>query len=111
MGSVSSLVNGNSVQEKHCQASDPQLKKGASHQHHPQHHLHPPPARRAGGRSLLSEGLLNCGLGQGSSSCASTRPPAKGLSHSRSGRSEDFFYIKVGVKRIYVTNRYAMLVV
>jgi len=93
MGSVSSLVNsGSSVQEKHCQASDHKLgKKGLNQHHHPQHH-HPQQhhqPRRAGGRSLLSEGLLNCGFGQGSS----TEP--KSLSHSRSGRSEDFFYIKV----------------
>ncbi|CAL8346905.1 unnamed protein product [Lota lota] len=103
MGSVSSLVSGNSVQDKHCQASEHKLKKGTNHQHHPQHHLHQP--RRTGGRSLLSEGLLNCGFSQGSSSCASTHTTSKGLSNSRSGRSEDFFYIKVSHKPRAVYHR------
>ncbi|KAJ3603436.1 hypothetical protein NHX12_028182 [Muraenolepis orangiensis] len=113
MGSVSSLVNGNSIQEKHCQASDHNLKKGTNHhrhQHHPSHHHpshHQPqhhPSRRTGGRSLLSEGLLNCGFSQGCSSSSSAQP-SKGLSHSRSGRSEDFFYIKVNNKPRAVYHR------
>lgn len=78
MGSVSSLVNGNSLNSKHCKASDYRLKKGANYH------------RKSGGCSL--DGLLKCGFTQGSSS---NTHPSKGLYHSRSGRSEDFFYIKV----------------
>ncbi|KAM9858113.1 leucine zipper putative tumor suppressor 1 [Aulostomus maculatus] len=81
MGSVSSIVTGNSLNSKHCRASDLPVKKGTTHH------------RRSGGCSL--DGLLKCGFAQGSSS--PTHPP-KGLSHSRSGRSEDFFYIKVSQK-------------
>ncbi|KAK9522600.1 hypothetical protein VZT92_019052 [Zoarces viviparus] len=81
MGSVSSLVNSNSLSSKHCKASEHRLKKGIS------------PHRKSGGCSL--DELLKCGFTQASSS--TTRPP-KGLSHSRSGRSEDFFYIKVSHK-------------
>ncbi|XP_059194023.1 leucine zipper putative tumor suppressor 1 [Centropristis striata] len=81
MGSVSSLVNGNSLNSKHVKASEHRLKKGTS------------PHRKSGGCSL--DGLLKCGFTQGSSS---TSHPSKGLSHSRSGRSEDFFYIKVSHK-------------
>lgn len=78
MGSVSSLINGSSLNSKHCKASDFRLKKG------------PTPHRKSGGCSL--DGLLKCSFTQ----CSSTNAhPAKGLSHSRSGRSEDFFYIKV----------------
>lgn len=78
MGSVSSLINGNSLNSKHCKASDYRLKKGTN------------PHRKSGGCSL--DGLLKCGFTQSSSS---NSHPAKGLSHSQSGRSEDFFYIKV----------------
>ncbi|KAF1389680.1 hypothetical protein PFLUV_G00075990 [Perca fluviatilis] len=81
MGSVSSLVNGDSLDSKHCQASEHRLKKRTN--------AH----RKSGGCSL--DELLTCGFAQGSSSAAQ---PSKGLSHSRSGRSEDFFYIKVSHK-------------
>ncbi|XP_037536428.1 leucine zipper putative tumor suppressor 1 isoform X2 [Nematolebias whitei] len=81
MGSVSSLINGNSLNSKHCKASEHRLKEGASHH------------RKSGGCSL--DGLLKCGFAQGSSS---STHHSKGLSHSRSGRSEDFFYIKVSNK-------------
>uniref|UniRef100_A0A3B4V4V9 Leucine zipper tumor suppressor 1 n=1 Tax=Seriola dumerili TaxID=41447 RepID=A0A3B4V4V9_SERDU len=80
MGSVSSLINGNSLNSKHCKASEHRLKKGTNHH------------RKSGGCSL--DGLLKCGFTQGSSS---TTYPSKGLTHSRSGRSEDFFYIKVSI--------------
>lgn len=78
MGSVSSIISGTSLNSKHCQASDDRIRKGTK------------PHRRSGGCSL--DGLLNCGFTQGTSS---NNHPSKGLSHSRSGRSEDFFYIKV----------------
>ncbi|XP_051278876.1 leucine zipper putative tumor suppressor 1 [Dicentrarchus labrax] len=81
MGSVSSLINGNSLNSKHCKASDYKLKKGTNHH------------RKSGGCSL--DGLLKCGFTQDSSSSSH---PTKGLSHTRSGRSEDFFYIKVSHK-------------
>ncbi|XP_047448399.1 leucine zipper putative tumor suppressor 1 [Mugil cephalus] len=81
MGSVSSLINGNSLNSKHCKASEYMLKDRTSHH------------RKSGGCSL--DGLLKCGFTQGSSS---STHPSKGLSHSRSGRSEDFFYIKVSHK-------------
>ncbi|XP_035514620.1 leucine zipper putative tumor suppressor 1 [Morone saxatilis] len=81
MGSVSSLINGNSLNSKHCKASDYKLKKGTNHH------------RKSGGCSL--DGLLKCGFTQDSSS---STHPTKGLSHTRSGRSEDFFYIKVSHK-------------
>ncbi|XP_074494401.1 leucine zipper putative tumor suppressor 1 [Sebastes fasciatus] len=88
MGSVSSLVNGNSLNSKHCKASEHRLKKGAN------------PHRKSGGCSL--DELLKCGFTQGSSS---TAQPSKVLSHSRSGRSEDFFYIKVSHKPRSVYHR------
>ncbi|KAM7017881.1 leucine zipper putative tumor suppressor 1 [Tautogolabrus adspersus] len=88
MGSVSSLINGNSLNSKHCQASDYRLKKEIN------------PHRKSGGCSLDS--LLRCGFTQGSSS---TNHPSKGLTHSRSGRSEDFFYIKVSHKPRSTYNR------
>ncbi|XP_041854230.1 leucine zipper putative tumor suppressor 1 [Melanotaenia boesemani] len=81
MGSVSSVINGNSLNSKQCKASENRLKEGASHH------------RKSGGCSL--DGLLKCGFTQGSSS---STHHSKGLSHSRSGRSEDFFYIKVNHK-------------
>ncbi|PWA19747.1 hypothetical protein CCH79_00006833 [Gambusia affinis] len=81
MGSVSSLVAGNSLNNKHCKASDYRLKEGIN--------TH----RKSGGCNL--DGLLKCGFAQSSSS---TTQPSRGLSHSRSGRSEDFFYIKVNHK-------------
>ncbi|XP_035496190.1 leucine zipper putative tumor suppressor 1 isoform X2 [Scophthalmus maximus] len=88
MGSVSSLINGNSLNTKHCKASEYRLNKGTNHH------------RKSGGCSL--NGLLNCGFTQGS---ASTAHPPKGLTHSRSGRSEDFFYIKVSQKPRSVCHR------
>ncbi|XP_044053989.1 leucine zipper putative tumor suppressor 1 [Siniperca chuatsi] len=88
MGSVSSLVNGNSLNSKHCKASDYRLKKRTNHH------------RKSGGCSL--DELLRCGFTQGSSS---TTHPSKGLSHYRSGRSEDFFYIKVSHKPRSVYHR------
>ncbi|KAM3611743.1 uncharacterized protein V6R79_023497 [Siganus canaliculatus] len=81
MGSVSSLVNGSSLDSKHCKASDYRFKKETGHQ------------RKSGGCSL--DGLLRCSFPPCSSSSAR---PSKCLSHSRSGRSEDFFYIKVSHK-------------
>ncbi|KAK5910345.1 hypothetical protein CesoFtcFv8_004188 [Champsocephalus esox] len=78
MGSVSSLVSGNDLNSRYCKESEHHLKKGA----HPQ--------RRSGGCSL--DDLLKCGFTQGPTH------PSRGLSHSRSGRSEDFFYIKVSHK-------------
>uniref|UniRef100_A0A3B4ZV23 Leucine zipper tumor suppressor 1 n=1 Tax=Stegastes partitus TaxID=144197 RepID=A0A3B4ZV23_9TELE len=75
MGSVSSVINGNSLNSKHCKASEYRLKEGTNHH------------RKSGGCSL--DGILKCGFTQ------SSTHPTKGLSHSRSGRSEDFFYIKV----------------
>ncbi|XP_041644135.1 leucine zipper putative tumor suppressor 1 [Cheilinus undulatus] len=92
MGSVSSLINGNSLNSKHCKASDYRLKKETN------------PHRKSGGCSLDS--LLRCGFTQGSSS---NGHPSKGLSHSRSGRSEDFFYIKVSQKPQSVYNRRASM--
>ncbi|TNM89787.1 hypothetical protein fugu_004021 [Takifugu bimaculatus] len=81
MGSVGSVVGGDGLNNRHCQASDYRIRKGTK------------PHRRSGGCSL--DGLLNCGFTQGTSS---NDHPSKGLSHSRSGRSEDFFYIKVSHK-------------
>lgn len=81
MGSVSSLLSGNSLNSKHCRASQHRLKDGTSSH------------RKSGGCNL--DGLLKCGFTQGSSS---STHPSKVLSHSRSGRSEDFFYIKVSNK-------------
>ncbi|XP_054467651.1 leucine zipper putative tumor suppressor 1 [Anoplopoma fimbria] len=92
MGSVSSLVNGNSLSSKHCKASEHTLKKRIS------------PHRKSGGCSL--DELLKCGFTQGSSS---TTQPSKGLSHSRSGRSEDFFYIKVSHKQRSMYHREASM--
>ncbi|XP_028270356.1 leucine zipper putative tumor suppressor 1 [Parambassis ranga] len=82
MGSVSSLINGNSLNSKHCKASEYRLKEEKGHH------------RKSGGCSL--DGLLKCSFTQGPSS---STHPSKGLSHSRSGRSEDFFYIKVSHKQ------------
>uniref|UniRef100_A0A147A9K8 Leucine zipper tumor suppressor 1 n=1 Tax=Fundulus heteroclitus TaxID=8078 RepID=A0A147A9K8_FUNHE len=82
MGSVSSLVAGNSLSSKHCKASDYPLREGAN--------VH----RKSGGCNL--DGLLKCGFAQSSSS---STHHSRGLSHSRSGRSEDFFYIKVNHKQ------------
>lgn len=75
MGSVSSLVSGHSLHSKHCQATEYKLKKAGHH--------------RKTGRSL--DGLLKYSFAQGSSNNTS-----KAISHS--GRSEDFFYIKVSHK-------------
>ncbi|KAK7934140.1 hypothetical protein WMY93_005036 [Mugilogobius chulae] len=82
MGSVSSLVTGNHSLNtaKHCRASGQPRPKQQSSEH-----------RKSGGCSL--DDLLKCSFSPGSSSY-----PTKGLSHSRSGRSEDFFYIKVSQK-------------
>ncbi|CAI5650682.1 unnamed protein product [Oreochromis niloticus] len=81
MGSVSSVLNDNSLSSKHCKASQHRLKEETTSH------------RKSGGCNL--DGLLKCGFTQGSSS---STHPSKGLSHSRSGRSEDFFYIKVSNK-------------
>uniref|UniRef100_A0A3B3U8U3 Leucine zipper tumor suppressor 1 n=1 Tax=Poecilia latipinna TaxID=48699 RepID=A0A3B3U8U3_9TELE len=54
MGSVSSLVAGNSLNSKHCKASDYRLKEGTN--------TH----RKSGGCNL--DGLLKCGFAQSSSS-------------------------------------------
>uniref|UniRef100_A0A3Q2YKD7 Leucine zipper tumor suppressor 1 n=1 Tax=Hippocampus comes TaxID=109280 RepID=A0A3Q2YKD7_HIPCM len=83
MGSVSSLITNDELNSKHCKASELRLKNRANQ------------PRRNGGCSL--DDLLKCSFTQASSSL----PPSpahlpKGISHSRSGRSEDFFYIKVG---------------
>ncbi|KAF3695926.1 Leucine zipper putative tumor suppressor 1 [Channa argus] len=86
MGSVSSVINGNSLNSKHCKASEYRLKKGTNHN------------RKSGGCSL--DGLLKCGFTQGSSS---TTHPSKHL--TQSGRSEDFFYIKVSHKPRQAYNR------
>lgn len=80
MGSVSSVINGSSLDTDHCKALEYQLKK--------EKNLH----RRSGSRSL--DGLLNCGFTQGSSSSTYA---SKGLAYSHSGQSEDFFYIKVSL--------------
>ncbi|XP_029367125.1 leucine zipper putative tumor suppressor 1 [Echeneis naucrates] len=88
MGSVSSLINGNSLNSRPCRASEHRLKKGSNHH------------RKSGGCSL--DGLLTCGFTQG---CSCTTHPSKGLAHSRSGRSEDFFYIKVSHKPRSVYHR------
>uniref|UniRef100_A0A672JI26 Leucine zipper, putative tumor suppressor 1 n=1 Tax=Salarias fasciatus TaxID=181472 RepID=A0A672JI26_SALFA len=85
MGSVSSVINGNSLSSKHCKASEHRLKEGTSHH------------RKSGGCSL--DELLKCSFTQCSSSSAH---PSKGLSHSRSGRSEDFFYIKTSAEKSLV---------
>lgn len=76
MGSVGSVLGGDSLNHGHLRAPDHRTPTGAK------------PRRRSGGCSL--DGLLSCGF-------TSSDPPhpSRGLSHSRSGRSEDFFYIKV----------------
>ncbi|XP_077418544.1 leucine zipper putative tumor suppressor 1 isoform X2 [Vanacampus margaritifer] len=81
MGSVSSLIANDELNSKHCKATELRLKNRTNQ------------PRRGGGCSL--DGLLKCGFTPSSSS--PVRLP-KGLSHSRSGRSEDFFYIKVNHK-------------
>ncbi|XP_072289480.1 leucine zipper putative tumor suppressor 1 isoform X2 [Eucyclogobius newberryi] len=87
MGSVSSLVTGNHSLNaaKHCRASgQPRRKQSSSSEQ-----------RKSGGCSL--DDLLKCSFSPGSSSY-----PTKGLSHSRSGRSEDFFYIKTSTEQLLV---------
>ncbi|XP_077456433.1 leucine zipper putative tumor suppressor 1 isoform X3 [Stigmatopora argus] len=81
MGSVSSLVASDQLNSKHCKASELRLKNRTNQ------------PRRDGGCSL--DGLLKCSFTQAS---LSPVHPSKGLSHSPSGRSEDFFYIKVSHK-------------
>uniref|UniRef100_A0A3Q0RC47 Leucine zipper tumor suppressor 1 n=1 Tax=Amphilophus citrinellus TaxID=61819 RepID=A0A3Q0RC47_AMPCI len=66
MGSVSSLLSGNSLNSKHCKASQHRLKDGTSSH------------RKSGGCNL--DGLLKCGFTQGSSS--STHPSKGTLSDS-----------------------------
>ncbi|XP_029019180.1 leucine zipper putative tumor suppressor 1 isoform X2 [Betta splendens] len=83
MGSVSSLINGTSVANKHCRASEHRVGRAAGHR------------RRSGGCSL--DGLLRCGFAQASSAAA--RPSGR-LAHS--GRSEDFFYIKTSAEKSLV---------
>ncbi|KAL6456243.1 hypothetical protein MHYP_G00347860 [Metynnis hypsauchen] len=74
MGSVSSLISGHSLHTKHCRASEPRLKKNC----------------RKAGRSL--DGLLKHGFTDHTSSNNNSKTAYK------SGRSEDFFYIKVSHK-------------
>ncbi|XP_057687954.1 leucine zipper putative tumor suppressor 1 isoform X2 [Corythoichthys intestinalis] len=88
MGSVSSLIANDQLNSKHCKASELMLKNRTNQ------------PRRNGGCSL--DGLLKCSFTQASSSPVH---PAKGLSHSPSGRSEDFFYIKVSHKPRTVHHR------
>uniref|UniRef100_A0A667Y674 Leucine zipper tumor suppressor 1 n=1 Tax=Myripristis murdjan TaxID=586833 RepID=A0A667Y674_9TELE len=88
MGSVSSLISGNSLNNKHCKASEHRLRKGTNYH------------RRTGGRNL--DGLLKYGFTQGSTTSTHS---SKGLAHSQSGRSEDFFYIKVSHKPRSVHHR------
>ncbi|XP_061881431.1 leucine zipper putative tumor suppressor 1-like [Entelurus aequoreus] len=76
MGSVSSLVSSDGLDGKHCTAT--RLKSRT---------------RTGGGCSL--DALLKCGFTQGP---CSPLHASRGLYHSRSGRSEDFFYIKVSHK-------------
>ncbi|KAM9393933.1 leucine zipper putative tumor suppressor 1 isoform 2-T4 [Pholidichthys leucotaenia] len=92
MGSVSSLINGSSPNSKHCKASQHRLKERTNHH------------RNRSGCNL--DGLLKCGFTQGSSSSAH---PTKNISHSQSGRSEDFFYIKVSQKPRSAYNREKIL--
>ncbi|XP_049572678.1 leucine zipper putative tumor suppressor 1 [Syngnathus scovelli] len=82
MGSVSSLITNDQLNSKHCKASEMRLKNRTNQ------------PRRNGGCSL--DGLLKCSFTQASSSSPIRLP--KAISHSRSGRSEDFFYIKVSHK-------------
>ena len=70
MGSVSSLISGHSLHTKHCRASEPRLKKNC----------------RKAGRSL--DGLLKHGFPDHTSNNNSK-------AGYRSGKNEDFFYIKV----------------
>ncbi|KAM9822750.1 leucine zipper putative tumor suppressor 1 isoform X1 [Syngnathus typhle] len=79
MGSVSSLITNDQLNRP----SEMRLKNRTNQ------------PRRNGGCSL--DGLLKCSFTQASSSSSPIRLP-KGISHSRSGRSEDFFYIKVSHK-------------
>ncbi|XP_077379099.1 leucine zipper putative tumor suppressor 1 isoform X2 [Festucalex cinctus] len=81
MGSVSSLITNDELNSKHCKATELRLKNRTNQ------------PRRSGGCSL--DGLLKCSFTQASYSPVHL---PKGLSHSRSGRSEDFFYIKVSHK-------------
>nr|XP_057927982.1 leucine zipper putative tumor suppressor 1 isoform X2 [Doryrhamphus excisus] len=81
MGSVSSLITSDDLNSKHCMAPELKLKNRTNHH------------RRNGGCSL--DALLKCSFTQGSSSPIHH---SKGLSYTRSGRSEDFFYIKVSHK-------------
>ncbi|KAL6114387.1 lzts1 [Pungitius sinensis] len=92
MGSVSSLIDSNSPTSKHSKTSEQRSKRGIS------------PHRKSGGCSL--DELLKCGFTLGSSSATQ---PSNGLSHSRSGRSEDFFYIKVSHKPGSVYHRGASM--
>ncbi|XP_072537260.1 leucine zipper putative tumor suppressor 1 [Salminus brasiliensis] len=80
MGSVSSLISGHSLHTKHCRASEPKLKKNC----------------RKAGRSL--DGLLKHGFNDHGSNNNSK-------SGYRSGKSEDFFYIKVSHKPQLDQNR------
>ncbi|XP_062310619.1 leucine zipper putative tumor suppressor 1 [Osmerus eperlanus] len=78
MGSVSSLISGHSLNSKHCHASEVRLRKGAHD--------------KKTSRSV--DGLLRYGFTQGPSASHAPKP----LSQFQAGRSEDFFYIKVGHK-------------
>ncbi|XP_064203491.1 leucine zipper putative tumor suppressor 1 [Anguilla rostrata] len=75
MGSVSSLISGHSLHSKHCRASEHRPKKA--------------PSSKKSGRSL--DGLLRYGFSQ---------DPAHNEAKAafQSGKSDDFFYIKVSQK-------------
>ncbi|XP_007536284.1 leucine zipper putative tumor suppressor 1 [Erinaceus europaeus] len=73
MGSVSSLISGHSFHSKHCRASQYKLRKSS--------HLKK--------LNRYSDGLLRFGFSQDS---------GHGKSSSKTGKSEDFFYIKVTQK-------------
>ncbi|XP_036383222.1 leucine zipper putative tumor suppressor 1 [Megalops cyprinoides] len=75
MGSVSSLISGHSLHSKHCRATEYKLKKA--------------PQAKKSGRNL--DGLLRYGFSQDS---ANNNTKAV----FQSGKSEDFFYIKVSHK-------------
>ncbi|XP_043938855.1 leucine zipper putative tumor suppressor 1 [Protopterus annectens] len=71
MGSVSSLLSGHSFHSKHCRASEYKIRKSS--------HLKK--------LNRYSDGLLRFGFSQDSSS-----------NRTKSGKNEDFFYIKVSQK-------------
>ncbi|KAJ8005995.1 hypothetical protein DPEC_G00123670 [Dallia pectoralis] len=82
MGSVSSLISGHSLHNKHCQATEYKLKKAAH--------------KRKTVRSL--DGPLKYSLAPGTS-------PHKAKVISQTGNSEDFVYIKVNHKQLATQHR------